>query len=71
MFDGLVTIYNTKKMKSAKGKEYHIISIEGELAVIQLYCPLAEIPVCNKGEQVELTIDINGYGKPVVTKIVK
>lgn len=71
MFEGLVKVFGVEKKVSKAGRTYHIIAVDKGIDVLKLYCELETLPVLNRGEEVELTIDINKYDKPIVTKIVK
>lgn len=71
MFDGMVTIYGIEQRISKNGKAYFIIAVEKGIDILKLYCGLDKIPDLKRGDTCELTIDINSYDKPIVTKIIK
>lgn len=73
MFDGLQDYFGHEAKTSKNGTKYNILSISTDTDVIKLYCPSdVQIPAALKrGDKIEVTIDIDSYGKAIVKKIVK
>lgn len=72
MFDGMVKIFGVEKKVSKTNKPYHVVAIDKGIDTQKFYYPVETLPFAlNRGDEVEMTIEINQYDKPIVTKIVK